>query len=499
MSVQVALERARVAKEIGRIEQARQILGGALAHAPDDPEVLVALGDIAFSLDRPDEALRWAGQAIVVDPERADAHALVAMAAASLGEWDRALAHGETVVRLLPHDAPSLLVLAWLLAYGPHPDGGRAEAALTEAVSLAPNDADVHCSVAETYGRLTDLEAVRRHVAAGLALDPTHVDLLRMQARIEFGGIDGGRQRAVEILRGVLAQSPSDVQAKRLLAEVHWRAMMRLAAWVWCFAGCYAAAAMWAPPMVLRVLSPLLFVALPFAWFGVFRKLREQLPAGYLRARTMRPRTLLALAMAAASGLVVDLGAVVMRSQYVEFVRLGSLLLLLGTLAAALAHLLFYTAWLRPGRDDPDPDDGFDFAFGQVIVIAAFGAPLVVVAALARGWARQPAVFGALLAVFGAVFFTVVLEAGIAVWRGRGGFRRLPAIALVTAALLIGAGAAVWWGGGEIVTGEVRGRELVQAPATPTSSPRPLPTIPSRLLRTPSWPLPSSAEPTPSR
>ncbi|MEV0432895.1 tetratricopeptide repeat protein [Nocardia sp. NPDC050413] len=488
MPVQAALERARVALEIGRAEEARGILGAVLVQAPDDPEVLVALGNTAFALDDPQEALRWAGRAIGADPELPEAQMLAAMCAAMLGEWGRAREHSETVLRLLPHEPASLLLAAWTIAFGPAGDSDRAAVLVGKAVELAPDDAGVHCSAAEIYERLGDFDGTRRHVGAGLLLDPTHTDLLRMQAQLEFGGVEGGRQSAVATLRGVLAQAPTDSKAKRLLAEVHWRALMRLAAWVWFFAGCYAAVAMWAPAMLLRIVSPVLLAAIPLAWFGVFHKLRKLLPDGYLRARVLRPRVVFALLVVAGSAFGVVLGAVAMRSEYVAFIRIGSWLLVLGTLGAALAHLLLYTAWLRPGRDDPDPEDGFDFAALQIMVLGICVVPLVVVAGLARGFARQPAVFGAFLAVVGAVLFTLVLEAGIGIWRDRAGYRRLPVIAAIVCALLAGAGAAVWWGGGEIVDGEMRGREFMNVPAPPTISPREFPTIPT--LRVPTLVVP---------
>ncbi|MFE6920530.1 tetratricopeptide repeat protein [Nocardia sp. NPDC057663] len=490
MPVQVAIERARIAQQIGRIEEARRILGTALLDAPDDPRVLIALADIAYDLDEYDDTVRFAGQALLAHPDSARAHELVALAAAMRDEWDRALEHGATAVRLRPHHAGTLLMLAWLHTNGPRKDPDRARAAVVEAVALAPNDADVHSSAAETYQRLIDTDGVRRHIAAGLAIDPLHVDLLRMQARAEFevGGIEGGRKAAIATLRGLLANSPTDTKARRLLAEMYWRALMRLAAWVWAFAGCYAAVAMWAPQLVLRVLSSIIFWTLLLAWVGVFRKLRKQLPPGYLRARTARrPRVLLALAAVAVSGLIVVVGAAAMRSEFAGLVRLGCWLLVLGALGAAFGHMLLFTAWLRRGPDDPDPDDGFDFAGFQVVVLGVCVVPLVVVAGFVRGWARQPAVFGALLAVVGVVVATLLVEAGITVWLDRRAFRRIWGIAVAALCILVllaGSGAAVWWGGGEIVEGEVRGRELVDVPA-PTTSRRPLPTIPSRLLPTP--------------
>ncbi|MEV0683554.1 tetratricopeptide repeat protein [Nocardia sp. NPDC050378] len=490
MPVQAALERARVALEIGRAEEAREILGRALLAAPADPRVLVALAELAHRLDEYDDTIRYAGQAIRAAPDDARAHELACMGYAMRGEWEPAYRHGRIAARLSPHDYAVLLLTAWLHTAGPRTDHPRARAALGEAVALAPDNADVHCSVAETYQRLYDYEAARSHIAAGLVIDPTHVDLLRMQARTEFElGGGGRREQAVATLRGVLADAPADAKARRLLAEVYWRALIRLATWVWFFAGSYAAVAMWAPQWVTRLLSGVLFAAVLIAWFRVFRKLRTQLPPGYLRARTVRPRVLLALSLVALAGLAVVAGAAAMRSDYIAFVRLGCWLLVLAALGAAFGHLLLFTAWLRRGIDEPDPAAGADFAFGQIAVLVAIAAPVSLILWFTRGWARQPAAAGVLLVVLGIALLTLVGEDGLASWRSRRDpFQRL--WFMLAVAVLV-SGAAMWWGGGEIADGRIRGREFMDVPAPPTFSPRESPVLPT--LRVPPLVVPPTA------
>jgi tetratricopeptide (TPR) repeat protein len=63
-----------VAAELGRLEEARRIVGEALASTPDDPALLERMADLAYRLGRTDEALRAAGSAIAADPNRYDAH-----------------------------------------------------------------------------------------------------------------------------------------------------------------------------------------------------------------------------------------------------------------------------------------------------------------------------------------------------------------------------------------------------------------------------------------
>lgn len=451
MQVEVALERAEVAREIGRIEEARRLLGAALTVAPTDTRVLIALADIAFAQDDYDATLRLAGQVVHADPEAARGHELVALASSMQGCWDTAAEHAATAVRLLPDDPGALLMVAWLAANSPRKDRERARWAVREALALAPEDASAHCSAAEIYQRLLDIDEARDHIDAGLAIDPLHVDLLRMRAQSEFSR--GRRAAALATLRGLLAHAPADAMAAQLLGEVFWRTLLRPAVWVWAFAGCYAAAAMWAPVGVLRVLSPLLFAALPLVWWRVFRTLGEQLPPGYLRARVRLPRVVLALAAVAVSGLLVDVGAVAMRSEVAGFVRLGGLVLVLGAAGAACGHLLIVTAWQR-SRGDADPLVGFRFVTRKALALGLVFVVLVPILGLVRGWARQPAVFGALVAVLGIIVGTRALGACYVAWRRRS--RRVALGTVILLVVLVCAGLAVWRGGGELVHGEIR-------------------------------------------
>ncbi|WP_067492677.1 tetratricopeptide repeat protein [Nocardia ignorata] len=47
VTVEGALARARAARRIGRVEKARRMLGTALTHAHDDPDVLVELAELS--------------------------------------------------------------------------------------------------------------------------------------------------------------------------------------------------------------------------------------------------------------------------------------------------------------------------------------------------------------------------------------------------------------------------------------------------------------------
>lgn len=119
--IELAIERAGVAMELGRLDEARQILGAALAGSPDAPELL----------------------------------RMMCMVAANQGEWAESQDHA-----------------------------GAMLAAAPEAVAWSPDDPWVYGHAAETALRLGDYPMARPWVEAGLALAPQDTRLLLAQAQM---------------------------------------------------------------------------------------------------------------------------------------------------------------------------------------------------------------------------------------------------------------------------------------------------------------------------
>ncbi|MEV0292817.1 tetratricopeptide repeat protein [Nocardia sp. NPDC050710] len=104
--------RARAATNLGRVEEARQIVGAALLGAPDDPVLLELMADLAYRLDRNEEALRYALAAIAADPNRFDAYLTAALAFDVDRRHDEAIRYARMGVRLAPDSDSALLTLA---------------------------------------------------------------------------------------------------------------------------------------------------------------------------------------------------------------------------------------------------------------------------------------------------------------------------------------------------------------------------------------------------
>ncbi|MEV6136992.1 hypothetical protein AB0L63_13220 [Nocardia sp. NPDC051990] len=473
-----ALGRAEVAAELGRLDEARRIIGEALIAQPDDPVLLERMADIAYRLDQTDAALRYASAAIAADPARIDAYLTAALAYDAYTMRAEAQRHARMATRLAPDHVGALLVLARVIANAATSDKPRAEArdALERATQLAPTHPSTHAHAAETYRRLHDSDAARRHVEAGLAEDPVHTELLQTRARLDFENV-ATRDMAIATLRGLLGSNPGNVGAQRLLAEIMWRALIGLAAWGWFFAAAVVALSMWIPAGGLRVLTPALFVGVLGAWFGVFRKLSRHLPQGYLRKRLLRrPEALLALVIGLVSSFVVEIGAAVVRSEWsAEGVRGGYIVVLVGMMGAALAHLLLFAAWVGRRDGESDRRAGEEFALLSVIIVIGGGLLLVGMLAALRHWARQPAAFGVFVAIVGMVVVTLLLEI-LLVQALEYRWRMFDAYAggvLFVAALLA---LAIWWGWQQTATQTFHSDERAPVPTAPKSPP-PIPTF----------------------
>ncbi|MGN2636979.1 tetratricopeptide repeat protein [Nocardia takedensis] len=471
-TVEAVIARARVAKEVGRAEEAHRMLGAALLTAPDDPVLLEELADVCMALSRPDDALRHAGRSIALEPERAGPHMTVALVYDMLGMGAHAERHARTALRLAPDDAGASLILAsTLVAQGRSATRAEARALLERAASDA--NVDGRAAIARLYLALGEQSPARAQVEAGLREDPVHPELLTMRAKLE-----PQRGAAVAILRGLLGMRPGHLGARRQLAAITWRAMMRLAGWLWFFTAIVIAASVWIGPGGLRWVSTLAFVVMPVAWFGVFRTLRRQLPAGYLMRRLLRPSAITALVALVLSCLVAELGVVLLRLDWtVEAVRAGYVLLLSASCGAGLAHLLFFVAWLRGGAEQ-DADDSRASASVDGIVVLALGLPVLGALFALRRWEHQPAACWVLLALLCGVVFVHLLEVTAAQVADTPRPRRAAMVLLgmvPMACALLG----FWWAAAHLDATGFRSAERLAPPPFPEIHLTPLPPLPT--------------------
>lgn len=135
------------------VSRRMELLQQAIVVAPDEPEALTRLVNIANSAgEGADQAERWMKEVLAKGEGRGKAviHFLLGTMAAGKGDMDAALRHLTLSNELNPRTAVTLNNVAFVLAHTENPDLPRALEMSDQAVRLAPNNA----SFLETRGQI---------------------------------------------------------------------------------------------------------------------------------------------------------------------------------------------------------------------------------------------------------------------------------------------------------------------------------------------------------
>ncbi len=200
-----------------RIEEASLYLARAIAIAPQSPQALRALSAVEHALDRPDEALGLALQAVALAPEDSNLTVHAAELLLRAGRIDEAAALiGAATVR-----DPANAVL-WRLASAAESQRDEIPAALTaidKALRLAPDDLEYHLHRGHLLYSSGDFAAAAEAFNRAAALDPRsqaarrgQLELLLAKGRIAEATAMGG-----ELLRAFPEDEASAEAVLRVL------------------------------------------------------------------------------------------------------------------------------------------------------------------------------------------------------------------------------------------------------------------------------------------
>jgi cytochrome c-type biogenesis protein CcmH/NrfG len=275
-AVERALREAEVARVTGGPARAAGLLRAALAGAPGDPRLLLALTDALAADGALDEAEATAREAAAVLPESAEP--LLALAHVLLkrpGDGPRRA--GETAreaLRLAPDETRAHLTVALAAGFDPsatRADRDRARPSAEEALRLAPDLPGAHV-VAGLLDRVDDPARAEIHLRRALALDPHQQEALTLLAGLsvtEEGAAAG-------LLRTAAAQRPLDDDT-RLRLEATVRGAVHRAAVIAPLVSTVALlGAVWLPvsPGIVGMLAPMAFLV-----WGALRTVRTVLAA----------------------------------------------------------------------------------------------------------------------------------------------------------------------------------------------------------------------------
>jgi predicted Zn-dependent protease len=130
----VLLGKARCRRQLGQLEEARELLDQLLAREPGHAEALAERGKVALDLDHLDEAIRWLTRATRADPYSREVHYNLYQCLERAGRAKEAAGHLSRY-RALDADLRSL-------------------DRLTREVMKKPTDPDLRCAVGELHLRV---------------------------------------------------------------------------------------------------------------------------------------------------------------------------------------------------------------------------------------------------------------------------------------------------------------------------------------------------------
>lgn len=166
----------------------------------------LARAQALLAVKRPLDAARELGLLLAHEPERADAHALLAAALLAAGRGEEALASARRAVGLAPEVAHHHRMLGWVLCHLEREKEGLASA--RRALELDADEVGAHALEASCLSGLARWNEMLASAERGLALAPT--DVVCIQLRAHALRMLGRTDAAAEALDVALAEAPDD-------------------------------------------------------------------------------------------------------------------------------------------------------------------------------------------------------------------------------------------------------------------------------------------------
>lgn len=224
-STATALAMAAAQFQRGDAAAAANLLGPVLAAEPDHVRALVLMTHAQLALRRLELAHQAAHQAVRVAPASAETLSALSRVLTGLDRHDEAVRLATEAVRLEPQNAYRHNRLAWALLAGGARAAG-AEHAARQAVRLDPHEADFRITYAMVMKQLNHTDRARQALRDALGLEPDNA-----VARHELATLDvvhrnpfalGRLARGASGMAGALRADPSQ-QASRFMLDVALR------------------------------------------------------------------------------------------------------------------------------------------------------------------------------------------------------------------------------------------------------------------------------------
>ncbi|RWZ67752.1 hypothetical protein ELQ92_00285 [Labedella populi] len=205
--VEGVVYRAESFLAVGQVDRADSLLRDELVQRPDEPALLLTLAKVFQVRRQWPDVVQTATAALESNPDSLAARMMIAWAAYQIGDLALMKQHLDVVLTHRP-DQPTALMYLALHGERDHSTAGkrRTREIYRSALERSGGDPWYLLMAAKIEVRLADSAGARRLVDAGLAENPTDVDLLQMKAGLATTSIE----ESMGIVSGLLAGSPAD-------------------------------------------------------------------------------------------------------------------------------------------------------------------------------------------------------------------------------------------------------------------------------------------------
>ncbi|CAN5363863.1 hypothetical protein BH10ACT7_BH10ACT7_16200 [soil metagenome] len=239
-SIGQAVQHASMLADLGRNDEALEVITQARANDPDAPQLQLTAAWLHLRLGQPGAARPLLLEAAGTQPDAAYPSYLLSVTEVALHSLAAARTHADRALELEPDSPRYHLQVAVVATGGKIAKAHRtlARARIASAIELAPENARVLQAAAELEWRMGDVTAAKALTRQALAIEPESTALLYLDAALAGEPVPGQGVKEYSSLwsiadqvggmGNVLSSAPGHSQAGRVLFSQVWAQLMRV-------------------------------------------------------------------------------------------------------------------------------------------------------------------------------------------------------------------------------------------------------------------------------
>ncbi|MBI4389417.1 MAG: tetratricopeptide repeat protein, partial [Nitrospinae bacterium] len=168
--IQAQLGVVKILIKNGELDPVIQVFKRLVERYPQNPEIAVAYAEAMLELERFDDAVKWAGKALEIDPDRGAPRAVLGRVQFEKGDFDKALELSREAIRLAPKTALAYRTIGNIyLRQGRYKDGLTL---LREADRINPDNSEILTVLSSAYFKMEDYPNAIQTASRAAKLNP---------------------------------------------------------------------------------------------------------------------------------------------------------------------------------------------------------------------------------------------------------------------------------------------------------------------------------------